>query len=99
MIWINIDELQQKRNMPFLGQLFQQKNYLANFLDYQKLQKFFNFRIKSLKKLQLDSTKIESDFYKEVQELECKYQTLYLPLYEKRTQIVKGNQNQIFMDR
>jgi len=47
-------------------------------------------RIKSLKKLQLDSTKIESDFYKEVQELECKYQTLYLPLYEKRTQIVKG---------
>jgi len=48
-------------------------------------------RMKSLKKLQLESTKIESDFYKEVQELECKYQNLYQPLYDKRTQIVKGS--------
>jgi len=47
-------------------------------------------RMKSLKKLQLESTKIESDFYKEVQELECKYQSIYQPLYDKRTQIVKG---------
>lgn len=48
-------------------------------------------RMKSLKKLQLESTKIESDFYKEVQELECKYQSIYQPLYDKRTQIVKGS--------
>eukprot|EP00088_Acartia_fossae_P002397 TRINITY_DN10973_c0_g2_i1.p1 TRINITY_DN10973_c0_g2~~TRINITY_DN10973_c0_g2_i1.p1 ORF type:complete len:397 (-),score=151.44 TRINITY_DN10973_c0_g2_i1:236-1426(-) len=48
-------------------------------------------RIKSLKKIQLEATKIESDFYKEVQDLECKYQKIYQPLYDKRTQIVKGN--------
>jgi len=47
-------------------------------------------RLKSLKKLQLESTRIEADFYKEVQELECRYQNLYQPLYDKRTQIVKG---------
>ena len=47
-------------------------------------------RLKSLKKLQLETTKIESDFYKEVQELEGKYQALYQPLFDKRTQIVKG---------
>ena len=43
-----------------------------------------------MKKLQLETTKIESDFYKEVQELEGKYQALYQPLFDKRTQIVKG---------
>lgn len=48
-------------------------------------------RIKSLKKIQLESTRIEADFYKEVQDLECRYQNLYQPLYEKRTQIVKGD--------
>lgn len=48
-------------------------------------------RIKSLKKIQLESTRIEADFYKEVQDLECRYQKLYQPLYEKRTQIVKGD--------
>merc|ERR1719508_500317 len=48
-------------------------------------------RLKSLKKLQLESTRIEADFYKEVQELECRYQNLYQPLYDKRTQIVKGD--------
>jgi len=47
-------------------------------------------RIKSLKKLQLETTKIEAKFYEEVHQLECKYHDLYTPLYEKRTQITKG---------
>jgi len=47
-------------------------------------------RLKSLKKLQLEATKIEAKFYEEVHDLECKYHKLYLPLYTKRTQITKG---------
>jgi len=48
-------------------------------------------RIKSLKKIQLEATKIEAKFYEEVHELECKYHDLYTPLYQKRTQITKGD--------
>lgn len=47
-------------------------------------------RIKSLKKLQLETTKIEAKFYEEVHQLECKYHDHYTPLYEKRAQISKG---------
>lgn len=38
-------------------------------------------RIKALKKLQLEATNIEAEFFKEVHELECKYLKLYTPLY------------------
>lgn len=47
-------------------------------------------RIKSLKKIQLEATKIEAKFYEEVHNLECKYHQLYQPLYTKRSQITKG---------
>ena len=40
-------------------------------------------RIKALKKLQFEATKIEAEFYREVHKLECKYATRYAPLYEK----------------
>merc|ERR1719337_387820 len=48
-------------------------------------------RLKSLKKIQLESTKIEAKFYEEVHKLECKYHEMYKPLYEKRTKITKGD--------
>ena len=47
-------------------------------------------RLKALKKVQLDATKIEAKFYEEVHKLECKYHEMYKPLYEKRTKITKG---------
>jgi len=47
-------------------------------------------RIKALKKLQLDCTKIEAKFYEEVHALECKYFQQYVPYYEKREQIVNA---------
>merc|ERR1712241_1395601 len=47
-------------------------------------------RLKALKKIQLESTKIEAKFYEEVHKLECKYHEMYLPLYEKRSKITKG---------
>jgi len=47
-------------------------------------------RIKALKKIQLESTKIEAEFYKEVHALECRYHEKYTPLYSKRSTITKG---------
>lgn len=47
-------------------------------------------RVKALKKIQLEATHAEANFYKEVHALECKYHKLYVPLYEKRNKIVNG---------
>lgn len=47
-------------------------------------------RLKALKKIQLDSLKIEARFYEEVHKLECKYQNIYQPLHEKRSKIAMG---------
>lgn len=56
----------------------------------QSLPKSVKRRIKALKKVQFEATKIEADFYKEVHELECKYAAKYAPLFEKRKQVVTG---------
>lgn len=47
-------------------------------------------RIKALKKLQLEATKIEAKFYEEIHQLECKYLKMYQPLYDQRTKITTG---------
>ena len=52
-------------------------------------------RLKALKKLQLEATKIEAKFYEEIHALECKYHELYSPLYTKRTKITKGQSSSL----
>ena len=47
-------------------------------------------RLKALKKLQLESTKVEAKFYQEIHELECRYHEMYAPIYQKRAEISKG---------
>ena len=47
-------------------------------------------RLKALKKIQLESMKVEAKFYEEVHKLVCKYQDMYQPLREKRSKIIKG---------
>lgn len=60
--------------------------------DYiQTLPAAVKRRLKALKKLQLETTKVEAEFFKEVHALECKYQPRYQPFYEKRAQIIKGD--------
>jgi len=54
------------------------------------LPKIVKRRIKALKKLQLEATKLEAKFYEEVHTLECKYAKLYTPLYEKRNLVTSG---------
>ncbi|XP_013141297.1 PREDICTED: nucleosome assembly protein 1-like 1 isoform X1 [Papilio polytes] len=48
-------------------------------------------RIRALRSLQKDFVDIEAKFYSEVHALECKYEKLYKPLFEKRAQIVNGH--------
>jgi len=47
-------------------------------------------RLKALKNLQLETTKVEAEFFKEVHALECKYQAKYQPFFDKRTKITTG---------
>ncbi|CAH1787694.1 unnamed protein product [Owenia fusiformis] len=56
----------------------------------QSLPKVVKRRIKALKKLQFEMTKIEAKFYEEVHALECKYATQYAPFMERRKDIVTG---------
>lgn len=49
-------------------------------------------RLEGLKGLQVDHTKIEAEFQKEILELEKKYATRYAPLYERRSAIVNGKE-------
>lgn len=48
-------------------------------------------RIRALRSLQKEFVDIEAKFYGEVHALECKYEKLYKPLFEKRAQIVTGD--------
>ncbi|XP_072945546.1 nucleosome assembly protein 1-like 1 isoform X2 [Epargyreus clarus] len=47
-------------------------------------------RIRALRSIQKEFVDIEAKFYSEVHALECKYEKLYKPLFEKRAQIVNG---------
>lgn len=49
-------------------------------------------RIEGLKGLQVDHTKIEAEFQKEILELEKKYAKRYAPLYERRSAIINGKE-------
>ncbi|XP_071956506.1 nucleosome assembly protein 1-like 1 isoform X2 [Antedon mediterranea] len=57
----------------------------------ESLPKVVKRRIKALKKLQLNHTKLEAKFYEEVHQLECKYAKLYENLYDKRKDIVTAH--------
>ena len=58
---------------------------------FQTLPAVVQKRIKALKNIQLEITNVESEFFKEVHALECKYQSSYEPLFEKRATITKGD--------
>uniref|UniRef100_A0A182VR05 Nucleosome assembly protein 1-like 1 n=1 Tax=Anopheles minimus TaxID=112268 RepID=A0A182VR05_9DIPT len=49
-------------------------------------------RIKALKHLQVEYTKLEAKFFEEVYQLECKYQQLYQPIVDRRKEIVTGKE-------
>ncbi|XP_025086630.1 nucleosome assembly protein 1-like 1 isoform X2 [Pomacea canaliculata] len=56
----------------------------------QSLPKVVKRRLKAMKKLQNEGIKLESEFYREVHALECKYAAQYASLFDKRRDIVTG---------
>jgi len=68
---------------------------LAGMMDsramMRSLPKSVRRRVKALKKLQYSMVKLESKFYEEVHQLECKYADLYAPILEQRREIVLGD--------
>jgi len=67
------------------------QKYLGHPSGYiQSLPKVVKRRIKALKKLQLEFTNMEANFYKEVHALEVRYDQMHQPLYEKRQLILNG---------
>ncbi|XP_076033735.1 nucleosome assembly protein 1-like 1 isoform X3 [Oratosquilla oratoria] len=54
------------------------------------LPKVVKRRIKALKKVQLEYTDLEAQFYREVHALELKYDAMHQKLYEKRRQVVNS---------
>lgn len=57
---------------------------------YETLPKVVKRRVKALKKLQVESLKLEARMAEEIHELECKYSALFEPLHLKRADIVNG---------
>uniref|UniRef100_A0A5K3EMY1 Nucleosome assembly protein 1-like 1 n=2 Tax=Mesocestoides corti TaxID=53468 RepID=A0A5K3EMY1_MESCO len=58
--------------------------------QYMNLPVFVKRRVKALKKLLHDYVKIEMEFYKEIFEVEQRYQSRYIDLWNKRQAIVSG---------
>ncbi len=52
-------------------------------LLFCSLPKEVKRRLKALKKLQFKTIEIESKFYEEVHQLECKYASQYAPLFDR----------------
>lgn len=69
------------------------ENFIKDYdsTQYHTLPKFIKRRVDALKKIQLEHTKLQHDYHKELQELELKYEKLYQPLYEKRFKIINGD--------
>lgn len=57
----------------------------------ESLPKSVQRRIKALKNIQVECTKLEGKFYEEVHALECKYAEKFKPFYDKRRTICNGH--------
>jgi len=58
--------------------------------DETELPKAIRKRVNAIKNIQLQTTKIEADFFKQVHKLEAEYALKYAPLYTRRQHIVCG---------
>merc|ERR1711971_1496682 len=59
-------------------------------LDVSLLPKSVRDRVKALKKVQFETIKVEEEYYKEVHDLDLKYQKAYDNINAKRMKIIGG---------
>lgn len=87
-----------KNNNCDSGQMIQALSALQSQLDratnpsayIQGLPDPIKRRLKALKKLQSEAIAVESKFFEELHNLECKYENLYRPFMDKRYKIVSA---------
>jgi len=60
-------------------------------LDVSHLPQVVQNRVKALKNIQLDTVKAECEYYKEVHELDLKYQKIYDEINKKRACVLSGD--------
>ncbi|XP_041365845.1 nucleosome assembly protein 1-like 1-A isoform X2 [Gigantopelta aegis] len=90
---VSVGEIAKVMQNPQLLSAIQDKlsNMVGTPSGYvQSLPKVVKRRIKAMKKLQFDIVNVESDFYKEVHTLECKYAAKYASMFAKRKEILLG---------
>lgn len=59
-------------------------------LDMKQLPPIMQGRVKALKNLQMDTVKVEAEYYKEVHALDIKYQAKYDEINQRRSKVVSG---------
>lgn len=87
-----------KNNNCDSGQMIQALSALQSQLDratnptayIQSLPGVVKRRLKALKKLQSEAIAVESKFFEELHNLECKYENLYKPYLDKRYMIISA---------
>jgi len=60
-------------------------------LDVKQLPPVVQGRLKALKNLQLETIKAEADYYRDVHQLDVKYQEKYNQIHEKRAKVICGS--------
>merc|ERR1711962_823518 len=60
-------------------------------VDLKALPPIMRGRVKALKNIQLDTIKAETEYYREVHQLDLKYQAKYDEINKKREQVVNGS--------
>jgi len=60
-------------------------------LDVKQLPPVVQGRLKALKNLQLETIKAEADYYRDVHQLDVKYQEKYNQIHEKRAKVISGS--------
>jgi len=59
-------------------------------LDMKQLPPVVQGRVKALKNLQLNTIKIEAEYYREVHDLDVKYQAKYDEIHQQRAKVISG---------
>jgi len=86
----NFNAIQDPNTLAALQEKLGQMTIKKNEQDELDLPPEVRRRVNAIKNIQLETTKIEADFFKQVHKLEIEYAAKYGPLYKRRAQIVSG---------
>ena len=86
----NLNAIQDPNTLAALQDKLGQMNIKRADSDSLDLPVAIRKRVNAIKNIQLQTTKLEAELYKEVHKLEIEYAKKYAPLYQRRMQIVNG---------